>query len=108
MDNRDWYLQTWELVLTHLLGWSAPQIRNWAKSWDLSNSTFYHELPTYYLAGLLIPADLTPRTCNYWPLVSEVMRALGNPTSDGTYDWEAARKRVDAVITNARKSLVEQ
>jgi hypothetical protein len=63
----------------------------------------YHELPVYYVAGCLIPSDLNPQACNYWPLVSKIIGAVGNPPVDGTYDWDTAKARVRAAIEEARR-----
>jgi hypothetical protein len=107
MDVREHYVRTWQLVLTHLAGWSDRQIREWVQHWEPQlndvNSTMYHELPVYYVAGCVIPSDLNPQTCIYWPLVSKVMRAIGNPPVDGIYDWDTAKVRVQAAIDEARR-----
>src|SRR3954447_4528723 len=97
MDNAQAYIRTWQLILTHMLGWSAARAREWAKRWepqlyDQESDLFYHEAPEYYVAGLFIPRDLTAPTPQYFLLVGKVMRAIGDPPLDGPYDWEAARQ----------------
>ena len=48
LDNKDYYLRTWNLVLGELLGWSELRVGEWARQnhedgLDGKESFFYHE-----------------------------------------------------------------
>ena len=107
MDNAQAYVRTWELVLTHMLGWPAARIQEWVKRWepelhDPDADLFYHEAPEYYVAALFIPADLLD-TGRFWTLEGQVMVAIGDVPIEGGYDWDAAKARVAAVLAECRR-----
>lgn len=59
----DDYVQEWQQLLKHLLGWPAFQISQWIEH-QLGDCqpihlwNFRHETPQYWLLGLLIPPSL--------------------------------------------------
>jgi hypothetical protein len=107
MELREYYLRSWELVLTNLLGWSIPEIHRWAEKWLRDpGDMFFHESPIYYASAVLIPADVWQKrgAPGIWPIVSEVQRALLDFHPSQPYDWAAARERLSKVFDDARNS----
>lgn len=107
MDRKEYYLQSWELVLSNLAGWSLAEVHRWAQKWLQDPSDmFFHESPIYYASAVLIPADVAQKTIlsGKWRVVSEVERALSGFHPTQPYDWAAARERLSKVFEEARNS----
>jgi hypothetical protein len=113
LDNRDFYLRYWTLVFSELLGWSEAQTREWARKWDddlngRNGSMFYHEDPYYYALPAVIreslpAAQAEPRRS--MALFTDVLRAIRSHGSEpiwlSPYNWDAARERINAVLSEA-------
>jgi len=115
LDNRDHYLRYWVLVFNELLGWPEAQTRRWACKWDdglngRDGAMFYHEDPYYYALPVVILESLrasqpeAPFSVR-WKLFSEVLQAIRSHGSEpiwlSPYDWDAARERINVVLSAA-------
>jgi hypothetical protein len=100
-------MDAWELILGHLLGWSKEDVAQWAARWEdgLSGESvaFSHESPTYYATQPIIEQSGLPRRVQlFGPFISQVHHAIGDPPFPADYDWGAVKRRVDAVLDQAR------
>jgi hypothetical protein len=112
LDNRDFYLRYWTLLFNELLGWTDAQTREWATKWDddlngRNGSMFYHEDPYSYALPAVIRASLPAAqsdACRV-ALYSDVLRAIRSHGSEpiwlSPYDWDAARERINTVLSKA-------
>src|SRR4051812_3293155 len=61
-DQAKYYVRLWRRVIVDFLGRSEAELEQFVGSWRSymveSPSTFYHEVPEYYVAPLLVPASL--------------------------------------------------
>ncbi len=113
-DNKDYYLRTWKLVLGELLGWSPEQVREWARAHhedDLNGngSFFYHEDAVDHIVWLLVPDQLRerlvglPRVELKQKLIAAIAHYGSQPLWDAPYDWQAAKARIEATISEYEK-----
>jgi hypothetical protein len=117
--EKDHYMQWWKGVLGTILGWTSEQVEQWAHKWDPhgiddENSLFYHEAPSWYVANILIPDYLTDE-CNTTTIVKldrQIEHALNFDDNAQyvalqleTYDFEAAKRRVEAVLKKYENEL---
>jgi hypothetical protein len=120
--NKEGYLHDWVECLGALVGWPPEQVVKWSKKWQygldgLDDGLFYHEAPMYYITPLLIPPSLSARItalqrgklcerlfvtirhpCSYTPYGEE-------PENPETFDWQAAKQRVEAVVNEYGETL---
>lgn len=112
---KDWneYRKTWIVVLTKINGWSEPQAKEWAEQWrDIQ--MLGHEFPCYYVSPALIPTELKKSLDEHsimklgWAVQEAIEHPQGGkvwfPLDDPNFDWDAAKKRVQAVIDGATGS----
>jgi hypothetical protein len=109
-DTKDYYLKCWTQALHHLLGWTDEMVTSWALTHNSDglngiDGFFTHEEPDYYITRLLIPNTLFTglRGQEKMRLESELFNALKQNGDSGYsishFDWEAAKQRVQAVIS---------
>ena len=115
--NRPYYVAVWRVLLRDWLGWSEEQFGEWEARFDADlddrgNPLFYHEDELYYVVPQLIPRELADRLMRVRStpgpnaldvLLQELHIAImGGPFRTGwgtpTFDWNAARERVAAVL----------
>lgn len=110
-SNKTYYLQVWAGALSEFLGWSPPEIEQWASQHEQGLNgqhgwLFYHEPPCWYITPLLIPQDLRGAR-HARRLECEIQAAIGGYAwgSAGMkdYDWNSARARLAAVIERFRR-----
>ncbi len=116
-----YYLAVWRRILVGWLGWPEQRLAAWICAWEdrIARNVhgwrdgFFHEDELHYVLPLLVPDDLadrlkrqrTRRMYNgYAELLCEELRPAitGRPQipSWGTesFDWHAARERVEVVL----------
>jgi|SRR6185369_4644323 len=110
------YICVWRQVLGGWLGWDDGRIQKEIDCWwdyitaPDDQSDFYHDFPIQYVSGWLIPRSLWQR-----PDIHriEVAKAIEQAVYNGPceahcwpgYDWDAARKRVEAALSKYGASL---
>lgn len=112
------YRQIWRYLLNAWLGWSTERIESWIEVFEeeLSESKaslLFNETPFWYIVLLLIPVALEERLrgSNDDRLVELERRLLdavhryGDHQAEKNYDWEAARRRVEAVLAEVGEGL---
>jgi hypothetical protein len=113
------YLMVWSNILTVFLGWSNEELEKWSRKWDdgLNNATaefrgwFYHETAEHYVIPLLIPETLRRRlsAVERNVLVGRLQWAITQGDSRvefaESYDWRAAKSRVEAVLIEYGETL---
>jgi hypothetical protein len=111
------YSKTWRAVFTHLGGWTPLAIADWEErflSVDGCRVFLGHKSPTYEIAVQLVPATLRSRLSGL-PLVRlrsaivEAVEVCGDiridfPAEDVSYDWSAAKLRLERVFAAHEKS----
>jgi hypothetical protein len=110
----------WAKILGELLGWSVSQADAWTMRYDefITDyyATFRHETLVYYLIPALIPESLRTRLepHDMTILESRIQHAIehmgGFPAAkaivrDNTYDWAAARDRLQAILAEYGERL---
>ncbi|HEX8727840.1 MAG TPA: hypothetical protein VF739_04415 [Ktedonobacterales bacterium] len=103
----EYYLETWKRLLGALLGWPPDDVLRWAARFDEAlgdpEDILYHASPPYWIASLLIPAELTKRlsSLEYVHLEQRIVmaledRRLGNIPVDS--DWLPFRARINQLL----------
>jgi hypothetical protein len=105
-------LRIWTLVLNQLLGWSEERVRTWARERyedaldDKDGGFFYHEDAYYYILPLLVPSrlrqDLNARDLSklQHDKIKPAITHFGSyPLWLSPYDWDAARARINAILS---------
>ena len=108
---RPLYLHVWHNVLGVFLNWPPARIDEWASKWKdgLDNKwyggLFYHDTAVRYVVRLLVPGELWGRL-KIWErshLVGRIEAAVSlKNTGAGLaqpHDWEAAKHRVETVLS---------
>lgn len=120
--NKEGYLHDWVECLGALVGWPEDEVHRWSRKWEygldgLDDGGFYHEAPMYYVTPLLSPPALRTKVpCDGWRRLQErLFVAIGHPNSfppcgdelgdAETFDWQAAKRRVEAVLNEYGESL---
>lgn len=117
------YLKFWSECLSEFLDWPPLKIRLWSKQFqDLGdeNSSFYHEVPLYYLTNSLVPesfreVDISGSRIRPYKEFMDFRARICDAIEGGDYycgsrfhfDWNAAKKRVERVLNLAGSSLEE-
>jgi hypothetical protein len=117
--NKKVYLDAWAQCLGTLLAWPEEQVYNWSMKWQHGldgndKGWFYHETAMHYVTPLLIPDSLSvrldPRQLS--DLDHCIEDAIRHPESCGgtiddvkTFDWHAAKERVEGVLNDYGETL---
>jgi hypothetical protein len=112
LDSRDFYLRYWVLLFAELLGWTKEETLEWAHQWDddLNGrngfSWFYHEDAYYYVLPVVVSKSISTDsrdTHHRITLCEEICNAIRSHASEpiwlSPYDWDAARARVNAILS---------
>lgn len=107
--SEEYYIESWKNLLGALLGWSEDLVLHWAARfekymgdpWDI----LYHRSPPYWIASLLIPAQLLARLqgLERVDLEQRIVAALedgrlGNIPIDS--DWLPYRDKVNRILAD--------
>lgn len=103
----EYYLESWKRLLAALLGWSDDDTVIWAKRFERfmgdPQDILYHGSPAYWIASLLIPAELAERLPNLERIHLEQRIVatledgrLGNIPLDS--DWRSYRARINQLL----------
>lgn len=110
------YIRTWRRILVGWLQWPEHRFDAWVRAWQSEllkqdSGLFYHEDALYYVLPLLVPERLAETFTSYpsdrsltllWHL--ELEPAIKRPEGDTLpwhmpdFDWESAKRRVQAVL----------
>jgi len=119
-EARAFYLMVWTAALQQLLGWSPAETREWASQWedDMSGKRpwLYHESPMCHIAFCLLPAGFWSRHPEVDRVelelrIVDALEADTFPRPGGYVDrydqclWEAAKKRVQAILAESNETL---
>jgi hypothetical protein len=101
-------VRVWRFILSQWLLWQDDRIQKFVQRWETSMSDeshlFYHELPFYYIAPLLLSPSMRKRFegGERVSLCREMEVAFINFDSFAFlrpgFDWAAARQRVEQVL----------
>jgi hypothetical protein len=117
LDNRDHYLRYWTLLFSELLGWPEARTREWARKWDddlngRNGSMFYHDDAYHYALPVVIRESLPETqsearrsTALYLDVLGAIRSHGSEPIWLSTYDWDAARERINVVLSAAGGKL---
>lgn len=108
----------WHRILSMFLDWDEARIDAWADQFEpgLSdeNSLHYHESATWYVSPLLIPKDIADQLSfiefrnlrlRLEGLIFPDWPSWNLPEELETYDWVAAKQRVDTYLEDLRSRL---
>jgi hypothetical protein len=114
------YVAVWRRILAGWLGWPEPRIQRFIEVWrdqltapELSTTSklFFHDSPIEYLSRLLQPSLLRKRVITSEDDPVEIDHKIEHAVNQDyhydseTYDWAAARRRVEAVLAEYGASL---
>ncbi|MEO6808979.1 MAG: hypothetical protein ABI353_07690 [Isosphaeraceae bacterium] len=113
--NRPFYIAVWRHVLIDWLHWPNERFNRWislhdADLDDRGSAWFYHEGALTYITRFLIPDRLTRNlggSCSErltWQLES-VIGTWNEVERNAAFDWDAARERVMAVLSEYGETL---
>jgi hypothetical protein len=119
--NKPRYIRVWRNVLADWLGWSDKRVAKFISGWEADldgrGGLVYHENAIHWVVGRLIskrleqklkaasPQDSRAVLRFSWRLADAIQsQSTGNPENDD-FDWEAARRRVDAVLSEYGEKL---
>jgi hypothetical protein len=121
-ENKPYYIKAWRHVLEGWLHWSEERIQRWVAAWEADlegrgSVFFYHETATYYMIPLLIRDALAERlrvhsrgverASDLIYVEGELFKAAGSGIDEceNSFDWDAARKRVESVLGRYGESI---
>lgn len=110
------YICVWRQVLGGWLGWDDCRVQKFIDRWwqDMaapdSVTDYYHDFPIECVASVLVPRNLCNRK-DIHPI--EVAKAIEQAVFNGpceahcwaSYDWNAARQRVESALATYGASL---
>src|SRR5262245_16536782 len=108
--EQDRYYRVWRIVLGDWLCWSAKRVDRYCKElYRPQDAFFFHDSPFDHVSHLLVPGPPC-YTLRFWwdsnpgewlmmrQRIRQVARINDAEVAAGTFDWTAARVRVEAVL----------
>lgn len=114
------YVSVWRRILEGWLGWQEPRVQRFIERWEeeltapessMDSQMFFHDSPIEYVSHLLQPPSLRNRPIGPDDDPVEIEHKIEHAVNQDyacnsdQYDWEAARRRVEAVLAEYGASL---
>ena|ERR1700687_4130632 len=99
------YLQSWEVILTNLLGWSREQVQEYCEDFADCGRELTREYEARWVASLLYPKEWRSKYA-WWQLArlkSDIVWAIHGKDEhldilDKGYDWHVASQRIKVAL----------
>lgn len=107
------YVETWVRALQVFARRPKSTVLEWARrfEYDITPGLFFHELPMYYVAEVIVPPRLESslHVFDLIKLREQILDVIenGDPfcDEDPDFDWEAAKDRVERLLNEYGDSL---
>jgi len=112
-ELKQYYLDAWKKMLHAFLGWPEERVLAWVEDTRdafLDNPLLGHETAMYYVSSLLVPEALKATLgLGLIHLANRLEKAIGQgelwPAFGESYDWDAARRRLQTILNEYGHSL---